>query len=58
MIAKTFNINRRDFLKGAFAYLLLSNFRVYGFDLMNPLKTYRVGLIGTAGMGKAIYFLF
>ena len=38
MTAKTFNINRRNFLKGTFASLVLSNFGIYGFDLMNPLK--------------------
>ena len=57
MIAKTFNINRRNFLKGTFASLVLSNFGIYGFDLINPLKPYRVGLIGTGWYGKAIYFV-
>ncbi len=53
MIAKTFNINRRNFLKGTFASLVLSNFGIYGFDLTNPLKPYRVGLIGTGWYGKS-----
>ena len=56
MRAKTFNINRRNFLKGTFASLVLSNFGIYGFDLMNPLKPYRVGLIGTGWYGKSDLF--
>ena len=56
MIAKTFYINRRNFLKGTFASLVLSNFGIYGFDLMNPLKPYRVGLIGTGWYGKSDLF--
>ena len=42
METKTFNINRRNFLKGSFASLVLSSFGLYGFDLMNPTKPYRV----------------
>ena len=56
METKTFNFNRRHFLKGAFASLVLSSFGVYGFDLMYPLKPYRVGLIGTGWYGKSDLF--
>lgn len=53
---KTFYINRRHFLKGSFASLVLSSFGLYGFDLMYPLKPYRVGLIGTGWYGKSDLF--
>ena len=56
METKTFNINRRHFLKGTFASLVLSSFGVYGFDLMHPSKPYRVGLIGTGWYGKSDLF--
>jgi predicted dehydrogenase len=56
METKPFNINRRHFLKGAFASLVLSTYGLYGFDLMNPLKSYRVGLIGTGWYGKSDLF--
>src|SRR6056300_513993 len=56
MEGKTFYVNRRHFLKGAFASLVLSSFGVYGFDLMNPTKRYRVGLIGTGWYGKSDLF--
>ena len=56
METKTFNFNRRHFLKGTFASLVLSSFGVYGFDLMYPLKPYRVGLIGTGWYGKSDLF--
>ena len=49
---KTFYINRRHFLKGSFASLVLSQFGVYGFDLVHPTKPYRVGLIGCGWYGK------
>ena len=50
---KTFYINRRHFLKGSFASLVLSQFGVYGFDLVHPTKPYRVGLIGCGWYGKS-----
>lgn len=53
MNSKTFKINRREFLKGSFASLVLSSFGLYGFDLMYPTKAYRVGLIGTGWYGKS-----
>ena len=53
---KTFNINRRNFLKGASASLILSSFGAYGFELMNTDKPWRVGLIGTGWYGKSDLF--
>ena len=53
---KTFNINRRNFLKGASASLILSSFGAYGFELMNKEKPLRVGLIGTGWYGKSDLF--
>lgn len=53
---KTFNINRRNFLKGASASLILSSFGAYGFELMNSEKPLRVGLIGTGWYGKSDLF--
>lgn len=50
---KSFYINRRAFLKGSFASLVLSQFGVYGFDLVYPSKPYRVGLIGSGWYGKS-----
>jgi len=56
MEQKTFYINRRNFLKGSFAGLVLSSFGLYGFDLMHPTRTYKVGLIGTGWYGKSDLF--
>jgi predicted dehydrogenase len=56
MEGKNFYINRRSFLKGSFASLVLSSMGMYGFDLMNPIKPYRVGLIGTGWYGKSDLF--
>ena len=53
---KTFNINRRHFLKGASASLALSSFGAYGLDLVNPTKPLRVGLIGAGWYGKSDLF--
>ena len=53
---KTFNINRRHFLKGASASLALSSFGAYGLDLVNPAKPLRVGLIGAGWYGKSDLF--
>ena len=53
---KIFNINRRNFLKGASASLILSSFGAYGFELMNKEKPLRVGLIGTGWYGKSDLF--
>lgn len=49
---KSFYINRRAFLKSSFAPLVLSQFGIYGFDLVYPSKPYRVGLIGSGWYGK------
>ena len=51
-----FNINRRNFLKGASATLALSALGLRGLDLINPLKTHRVALIGTGWYGKSDLF--
>ena len=56
MEQKTLYINRRNFLKGSFAGLVLSSFGLYGFDLMHPTRTYKVGLIGTGWYGKSDLF--
>ncbi len=53
---QAFYINRRNFLKGATAAAVLSSFGLYGFELMNPLKPWRVGLIGTGWYGKSDLF--
>jgi predicted dehydrogenase len=53
---KTFNINRRHFMKGASAALALSTFGAYGLDLVNPSRPYRVALIGTGWYGKSDLF--
>jgi predicted dehydrogenase len=53
---KEFNINRRRFLKGATASLALSTFGLYGMDIVNPVKPYRVGLIGSGWYGKSDLF--
>ncbi|MGA0444673.1 MAG: Gfo/Idh/MocA family protein, partial [Flavobacteriaceae bacterium] len=49
-------INRRHFLQGSFAALVASTFGLYGFDLMNPTRPYRVGLIGCGWYGKSDLF--
>jgi predicted dehydrogenase len=51
-----FTINRRNFLQGATAALALSAFGAQGMDLINPLKPWRVGLIGTGWYGKSDLF--
>ncbi len=57
-MAKTKNImiNRRKFLQGSMASLILSQFGVYGFDLIHPLKPWKVGVIGTGWYGKSDLF--
>lgn len=56
MESKTFNINRRNFLKGATAAAVLSSFGTYGFELMNRNKPWRVGLIGAGWYGSSDLF--
>ena len=56
MDSKLFNINRRNFLKGSFASLVFSSFGLYGFELMNPTRPYKIGLIGTGWYGKSDLF--
>ncbi|MCM4169097.1 Inositol 2-dehydrogenase/D-chiro-inositol 3-dehydrogenase [Arenibacter antarcticus] len=51
-----FNINRRHFLKGTTAAMVLSSFGAYGFELMHRAKPWRVGLIGTGWYGKSDLF--
>ena len=53
---KTFNINRRNFLKGAAATMVLSHFGANAMDILNPNKVYRVALIGTGWYGKSDLF--
>lgn len=52
----TFHINRRHFLKGATASLLLSSLGAQALDFIDPAKSYRVGLIGTGWYGKSDLF--
>lgn len=53
---RTFHINRRNFIKGATASLVLSSFGAYGLELMHRTKPWRVGLIGTGWYGKSDLF--
>ncbi|MDT7830528.1 Gfo/Idh/MocA family oxidoreductase [Pricia sp. S334] len=50
------NINRRHFLKGTTAAMVLSSFGAYGIDLMHSEKPIRVGLIGAGWYGKSDLF--
>lgn len=56
MGSKNFNINRRHFLKGTTAAAVLSSFGMYGFEIMNREKPWRVGLIGTGWYGTSDLF--
>ncbi len=56
METKIFNINRRNFLKGATAAAVLSSFGSYGFELMYRDKPWRVGLIGAGWYGSSDLF--
>lgn len=49
-------INRRNFVKGTTAAMVLSSFGAYGMDLMHREKAIRVGLIGTGWYGKSDLF--
>lgn len=51
-----FNINRRHFLKGATASLVLGAFGAEGMDFLHLQKTWRVALIGTGWYGKSDLF--
>jgi predicted dehydrogenase len=51
-----FNINRRHFLKGATASLLLGALHAQGMELPELQKTWRVALIGTGWYGKSDLF--
>src|ERR687884_450106 len=51
-----FNINRRQFLKGATATLALTALGASGMDILHPPKPFRVGLIGTGWYGKSDLF--
>ncbi|SDE32126.1 Predicted dehydrogenase [Pricia antarctica] len=50
------DINRRNFVKGTTAAMVLSSFGAYGIDLINSDKPIRVGLIGTGWYGKSDLF--
>jgi predicted dehydrogenase len=52
----SFNINRRRFLKSASASFALAALGMRGLDIVNPLKTPRVALIGTGWYGKSDLF--
>jgi predicted dehydrogenase len=52
----SFNINRRRFVKSAGATLALTAFGARGMDIINPIKTLRVALIGTGWYGKSDLF--
>jgi predicted dehydrogenase len=49
-------MQRRHFLKGTTASLLLSTLGAKALDLIDPAKSYRVGLIGTGWYGKSDLF--
>jgi predicted dehydrogenase len=50
-------INRRKFIQGTSAALLLSSLSsAHAAEVFTPLKTYRVGLIGTGWYGKSDLF--
>ena len=51
-----FNINRRRFLKNTSASLALAALGAKGFDIIYPLKSWRVGLIGAGWYGKSDLF--
>jgi len=51
-----FNLDRRNFLKGAAASLALTAFGKPDFDFLNPSKVRRVALIGTGWYGKSDLF--
>lgn len=51
-----YNRDRRNFIKGTSAAMLLSTFGAYGFDLANRDKPIRVGLIGTGWYGTSDLF--
>lgn len=51
-----FNINRRHFLKGATASLVLGAFGAEGMDFLHLQKIWRVALIGAGWYGKSDLF--
>lgn len=51
-----FSINRRKFIQRASATLAVSAFGERGLDLLYPVKTWRVALIGTGWYGKSDLF--
>lgn len=56
MNIENFNINRRNFLKGATAGAVLSSFGLYGFDFVHRANPWRVGLIGSGWYGTSDLF--
>ena len=53
---KSFNINRREFLKGATATMAYTALGPLGLELINPVNPLKVGLIGTGWYGKSDLF--
>ena len=49
-------VDRRKFIKGGTAAMLLSSFGAYGLDIVNSKEPIRVGLIGTGWYGKSDLF--
>ncbi len=56
MTTENHSFNRRNFLKGASASLLLSSFGTYGFEYFSQESPKRVGLIGTGWYGTSDLF--
>lgn len=53
---QTMHFNRRHFLKGATASLVLSSLGAHATNFLDPAKVYRVGLIGAGWYGKSDLF--
>ncbi len=53
---KPFHFNRRHFLKGATASLILGTIGAQSMEFFDPSRTWRVGLIGTGWYGKSDLF--
>jgi predicted dehydrogenase len=53
---ETFNINRRQFIRGATASLALASLGANAMDILHPVKSYRVALIGSGWYGKSDLF--
>lgn len=53
---ENFNINRRHFLKGATAVMVVNAIGAQALDFLHPAKPWRVALIGTGWYGKSDLF--